>query len=65
MNYRCLTDEDTETNTHVSSRRNYPYICVNHANKYLFSLSDTEIRDYPKINKLIFLYRPHIKSKSF
>lgn len=62
MNFRYII-EDTDIYSHISSTRNHSYICVDNANKYIFSLLEDEIRDYPLIDKLIKQYRPNTKFK--
>lgn len=62
MNFRYLSDDESK-NHRTSLRRNSKYICINHLDKYMFSIADN-IYNYPIICKLIKNHKRYIRLKS-
>jgi len=63
MNFRYLTDEDTEINSYVSSWKSYSYICVKSNLKFMFGIG-ANFNDYPYIRNTIINFHKNIKSKT-
>jgi len=63
MNFRCLTDEDTEINSYVSSRKTFSYICTKSNFKYMFGIG-TDFNNYPYIQNTIMKLHKKIKPKT-
>ena len=63
MNFRFLTDEDTEINSYASSRKNYTYICVKSNLKFMFGIR-SNFNDYPYIQNTIIKFHKNIKPKT-
>ncbi len=63
MNFRYLTDEDTEINSYVSSRKSFSYICVKSNFRYMFGIGNN-FNDYPYIQHSIMKLHKKIKSKT-